>query len=246
MLVVADCYVGLAVMHWGDSESVLKTTIARVLERIGCQNPRLDNIRAVGFDLDGTLYSEESFVREAYREISRHLSGKHGLDQEILHDKLLGRWRQKGSRYPGIFTELLEEYGLRDSTAGELVQIYNDVDVELDASPHVLGFLQTLKNSGYGLFLVTDGNPERQARKVQALGLRTIFDMIVYTDILGKAAQKPSPLGFTRVMEHFACQPEHLLFIGDHQVDVQAAERAGVDGLKADFPLIEAAILEAS
>jgi len=65
------------------------------------------NLKAIGFDLDGTLYNEYDFVQQVYREIVRGLKLPAGEGAAVLKF-MEERWLEKGSSYPYIFQETLE------------------------------------------------------------------------------------------------------------------------------------------
>ena len=63
-------------------------------------NIKWNEVKAVGFDMDGTLYDEYEFISQVYSEINIRLIN----DLEVLRF-MEKRWLEKGSSYPFIFQE---------------------------------------------------------------------------------------------------------------------------------------------
>ena len=66
------------------------------------------NIKSVGFDIDGTLYDEFDFIDQVYEEISE-IFKDYVINIKEIKIKLLHIWLEKGSSYPYIFKEIVDE-----------------------------------------------------------------------------------------------------------------------------------------
>jgi putative hydrolase of the HAD superfamily len=89
--------------------------------------------------------------------------------------------------------------------------------------------------------LVTDGDPEIQRSKIDAL--RLAFDTIVFSDELGRAHRKPDPAPLQLALDRLGVSAERAVMVGDRPgTDVAAARAIGVRAVRvrtgeyADLP----------
>ena len=86
--------------------------------------------------------------------------------------------------------------------------------------------LDALRRRGLRLGLLTDNPPETQGRKVDASGLRSCFDAIVFSREAG--GEKPDVRGFARVAAALGIEPARLAMAGDNpHRDLAGAAEAG-------------------
>lgn len=138
------------------------------------------------FDLDDTLCKETDFLRSAFREIAESLTGTGGFEAENLFCEML----EMRSRGENVFENLSVRF---DVPVKNLLARYRaHFPAEMNLSPGVRGVLQTLKNRGAILGLITDGRSLTQRNKIRALGLSEFFadENIVISEEFG--SEKPS------------------------------------------------------
>jgi len=145
------------------------------------------------FDLDDTLYDESTFVASGFRTVAAHLADRFGVDKQetcsAMKTVLLTEGRGK------VFDRVLERYDLYSSQlVTELVNLYRSHLPEISLYPDVRPTFQTLRKCGIRLGIITDGLHVVQKRKVTALGLEELVDIIIYTDELGQDHWKPDLL----------------------------------------------------
>lgn len=179
-------------------------------------------VKAIGFDLDGTIYDDFYFISRVYREIAESAGGGPGRAGDIL-DFMVLRWLEKGSSYPFIFRETQEKYGLSLDFEEKALMVYRNNSPCLDLSPRIRFLLHHIKKDRKGLFLVTDGNKELQQKKVAALGIHDYFDLIIFTN----DRPKPDPVHKEKIMKEFSCTPEEVVYIGDRKIDKRFAKNCG-------------------
>jgi putative hydrolase of the HAD superfamily len=81
--------------------------------------------------------------------------------------------------------------------------------------------------------LVTDGDPEGQRAKLDALGLAAAFDAVVLSDELGRLWRKPEPRPFVLAASLVGVRPVDVVVIGDRpDKDVAGAQRAGMRAVR--------------
>lgn len=180
-------------------------------------------IKAIGFDLDGTLYKEVNFIEQVYREIVHQLNlpAKESL---LIFSFMLRRWLEKGSSYPCIFKETQDTFlEANFDFVNYALSIYRSFLPKLTLEPVIRKILQKMKDDGKSLFLVTDGNEKLQQNKIDALSIRDLFSLIIITG----SSPKPDSSHGEKILEALGCEPREVLFIGDRDIDRSFAVNCG-------------------
>ena len=159
----------------------------------------LDDIDAVIFDLDDTLYSEKEYVRSGYMKIA----------QRFEEPELAERMWQVFLRGGKAIDETVQE----DQRA-EALQIYRNQEPDIHFYPGVEDMIARIRGKKK-VGIITDGRPEGQWAKIRALNLNA--DEIIVTDELGGVEyRKPNPLAFQLMAERFAVAYNRMVYIGDN------------------------------
>lgn len=191
-----------------------------------------NQVKIVGFDLDGTLYDEFEFIHQVYIPISKHISNARGSDVVKIYNWMLRRWLEKGSSYSHIFTEALEICKVRSEISNEIVtdciKIYRNFKPRLYLSRRVVEILN-MCNLYFELFLVTDGSTKLQQAKIKSLGLNRWFkdENICVSGGHGSIPSKPSIVSLEKVDVLKSLSSYHeVLYFGDREIDEQFAINA--------------------
>lgn len=190
------------------------------------------DIKAVAFDLDGTLYDRYSTLRSIAYLLHRELRDWFPRD---LSAKELGRQLVKVDyryNYFGGWTAVAQR--LKD--AGVLLpQVDNRLlDGEVASRigraavpyPFTLDMLASLRSKGFQLGLLTNGNSRLQRAKLRCLGLENAFDCVLVSSEVG--ADKPDPRIFRLCAQAMDLEPGQMAYVGDNPMaDVQGAYNAG-------------------
>lgn len=137
----------------------------------------IDGLSAVVFDLDDTLYGEKEYIRSGYKAVARILPQV--ADAE---EKLWNAFEEKKQaidtvlKDAGIYSEELQE---------RCLTTYRNHEPDIHLYPGVTDMLKEIHERGLGIGIITDGRPEGQQRKIDALCLDTLVDTIIITDELG-------------------------------------------------------------
>lgn len=182
----------------------------------------INDLKAVIFDMDDTLYGEKEYVKSGYQTIAAELS-----QVEDAAEKL---WRLFEEKKPAI-DELLKMEGIEDPEIKEQclkAYRYQEPDIHLYAG--VKEMLERIRQRGLLLGLITDGRPEGQRAKIKALGLEELFDQIIITDEFGGTNfRKPNPLAFQTMQERMKVQYSQMCYVGDNiKKDFIAPQQLGM------------------
>jgi putative hydrolase of the HAD superfamily len=186
-------------------------------------------VKAVIFDLDNTLYDARQYFLGAFKSVSRYISSKYNIPERKVYKALDKIWRKKTSMYPYLFDDLLKFLHI-DQDSPEVVKAivknFNEYAGVLEPFPDAVPTLHTLKERGCKLGIITDGDVERQKRKIEKLQLVPFFDIIVYAKEL---ESKPSPAPFLAVLEKLGVKGVDSFYIGDNPlIDFQGAKEVGL------------------
>lgn len=187
----------------------------------------LQGLRAVLFDLDFTLYDHGAYVAGALRDVAGAVAASTGRDAEALEASLYEIWKRVGPVGPRLFDEWLAGQAILspDSVALCVERFRNHSPGSLSLYPGADALLRGLRARGVRTGIVTDGHAAMQRQKVRCLGLADRVDAIVYT--ADHDSPKPDPRGLLEACALLGVRPHDALYVGDAEVDVIAARRAG-------------------
>jgi len=168
------------------------------------------DLNAIIFDLDNTLYNEIQFIFGGFKAVARYLASKYGFDVNEIYKTLCLDFI-KGVRRKN-FDLLLERLGISEDIT-KLVSIYRNHELRLRPYKDVI-VLDILRKKGFRLGLLTDGYPEIQRRKIKTLSLHKFFDVILVTGELG--VKKPDIKPFKEILRKLNVQADKAMFVGDN------------------------------
>ena len=164
----------------------------------------INDVDAVIFDLDDTLYSEKEYVRSGYHKIAAYF-GKSELEEQMWSVFLSGEM---------AIDVVLKAHNLIEKKEEALkIYRYQKPDIHLyDGVADMIARIRNTKNVG----IITDGRPEGQRAKLDSLGV--LVDKIIITDELGGVQfRKPNQKAFQLMKESFNVKPERMVYIGDNK-----------------------------
>jgi len=184
------------------------------------------DIRALAFDLDGTLVDSAPGLAEAIdrtlKDLSLPVAGLErvstwiGNGADIMMSRALtfalGREPQPDEQH--------------DARALFDKHYADTVDAGSTLFPQVKQTLAALQATGLPLAIVTNKPTPFVAPLLQSLGIAEAFSLIIGGDDV--PVKKPHPAAIFLVLGTFGVLPDQLLFVGDSRNDIQAAQAAGV------------------
>lgn len=176
-------------------------------------------IKGVIFDLDDTLYSEKEYVKSGYKAVSDYLGG--GYEEKL--------WSYFVERKPAIDV-LLKALG-REEEKDKALSVYRSHKPDIHLYPGVAEMIEVLKARGVKVGIITDGRPEGQRKKLEALGLG-VDDVVVTDELGGVQFRKPCDIAFRIMMTRWRLNPAGIVYVGDNPVkDFQAPQQLGMRSL---------------
>lgn len=209
-------------------------------------------IRAVIFDLDGTLIQTEKLKAQAYALAAIELKPGFFTEQQafdIFRD-FVGGSREEVSK--GLLKQLdLEEAALSrmaEFGASEPWQVLtrlrlqkyeemiaDDNVLKQAAWEHNLALLQQVREMKCKLGLATMSHCQQAKRSLSALGLETAFEFIATREDVENP--KPDPEIYLLVAKALKVSPDSCLIVEDSIAGVKAAQAAGAKVLAVATPL---------
>jgi len=198
-------------------------------------------IKAIFFDLDGTLTDYEASVDYAMARLWERI--KHVCPLP-LEDFLSAQWEfledLEEREYRGeIPRKLLKDRGLRmeeffRSLEPALLDHLPDIGEQytclrrerIQLFPDTEATLAAL-SKGYALGVITEGTGPNQRGQIKKTGIGHYFEHVVISDEVG--LHKPEPAIFLKACEMASVRPEEAALIGDRvDWDILPAQKAGM------------------
>lgn len=183
-------------------------------------------LKLIAFDLDGTLYFNDTFIDKAYEKAIQRYERDYNkkipiptLD-EILH--------QIGNPIPVILKNLFHQLSQEeiDQVAPYLTEeTFNAVENKEGRVANGLEkVLQQLKKKGYFLAIASNGRKEYIDKVLEAHHLVSYFIPPVSLD--DKTRLKKSDI-LQHLLNQYRLTPQEMLMVGDRKSDVEAAKKVG-------------------
>jgi putative hydrolase of the HAD superfamily len=183
------------------------------------------SLRAVLFDLDDTLYPIAEFRRSGFRAVAAEVEAAWGLPRADA----LGVLNAAMTATPGRELQALAAHAGRPAhVVPSLVEVVRRHVPELRLPDLTRSVLRRMRTS-WRIAVVTNGRPDIQARKVRALGLEGLVDVVIYAAEHGSGAGKPDAAPFLAACRAVGVPRTVAVFVGDDPVcDIDGAHAAGL------------------
>lgn len=175
----------------------------------------MQNIKAVIFDIDGTLVNR----KEAFLRFCDYLIDKYAKDypyqgtREELMDKLVEIDANGYGGIKNVIPKLADVWKL-PHTIEEFMIERNEVFGKLTIPfPETFEVLNALKGR-YKLGVITNGYSNVQRDKITAIGIEDYFEDIIVSG--EEEFEKPDPRIFLKSLKNLGIKPEEAVYIGDY------------------------------
>lgn len=189
-------------------------------------------IKAVIFDLDGTLLNRDAsvkaFIESQYQRLYKwvnHIPKDKYITRFIELDNRGHVWKDK------VYQQLVVEFKITGLTWEDLLQDYvSQFQNSCVPFPNLISMLEKLKNNDLLLGMITNGKGQFQMDNIRALGVERYFETILISEWEGM--KKPDPRIFEKALEILKVLPSESIFVGDNpEKDVKAAQIVGMKGV---------------
>lgn len=208
-------------------------------------------IRAMIFDLDGTLVQTERLKARSYAQAAAKLCPQ-AIDEANVVDaykEVVGRSRKE------VATALMKRFDLEDAARQRMaefdvsrpwqayvqvrLQIYHDMlsDVEVlreNRWPHNVALLRTAREHCSKVGLATMSSCSQTQDVLRALKLRDQFDFVASVDDVEQG--KPHPDLYLLVADELDVSPQDCLVVEDSPSGVKAGVAAGMQVVAVSTP----------
>jgi len=180
------------------------------------------------FDLDDTLYDCTGSLVEASRRRASEAMVAAGLPLTTAQaDELQKELAESKGPYFLVFDEIARRYGMDREFIEKAYRAYNSDEVS-DIRPFddTIPALREMRTEGVRSFLMTTGIYDRQARKVELLGLAPHFDDVLINDMERGSLMVEC---FRHLMDKYRLRPDQVAVVGDRaQAELRTAKELGM------------------
>ena len=188
------------------------------IDKITDVERHLEGIEAIIFDLDDTLYPEKEYVKSGFKKIAEH------FEMPELESELWQSFERGGKPIDDVFNArgIIK---IKD----EALHVYRYQKPNIRLFDGAEEMLKRLRKS-YKTGIITDGRPEGQHAKIDALDLASKVDVIIITDELGGIEyRKPDLTAFILMQKKLGISFEKMVYVGDNpQKDFQGPKKLGM------------------
>jgi pyrophosphatase PpaX len=174
-------------------------------------------IKAVLFDIDGTLIDTTNLILSCYRHTFKIHSLKPKSDKEII----------------SLFGKPLEEcYGIHfpeknSKVLGETHLSFQEKNLHLCKSYEgAKETLKMLKEKGIKIAAVSARSKRTTKKSLEETGLIKYIDIVISREDVTHS--KPNPEALLLALKALKVSPKHAIMVGDTRVDVEAGKNAGI------------------
>ncbi|MCJ7449317.1 MAG: HAD family hydrolase [Bacteroidales bacterium] len=183
------------------------------------------------FDLDNTIYKEEDYLFQAYEAIAEKFAGiLPSCSKKALYATLKDLYLQQGR--DKLFDKFLNAICLDKSYLPDCLKILRSFKPgkPLKIDKKVKKILNSLKNQGKSIFILTNGNVDQQKNKIKHINWDGLDKKIGFV-FANEIEPKPSPAGVLHILKITGIERNRTIFIGDSEADKKCAQNSGISYL---------------
>lgn len=184
------------------------------------------DIHTVLLDMDGTLldlHFDNYFWRE---HVPLRFAEKHALPMDVARNTLMSHYQRK----EGTIDWYCVDYWTRE-LGMDIAQLKAEVDHLIAIHPHVIEFLDQMRQQNKFVCLVTNAHQKSLMLKLNKTALHNHLDRIICAHDFG--IPKENPTFWDRLHDSIAFDKEHSVLIDDSLPVLRSAQRFGIKYLLA-------------
>ncbi|MFH0817871.1 MAG: TIGR02253 family HAD-type hydrolase [Candidatus Micrarchaeota archaeon] len=173
--------------------------------------------KAIFFDIDNTLYDTSKFAERARRNAINSMREAGLVASEEAAYKVLRKVIEKRtSNYDKHFDEMIRSLGQKPTMQIIAAGIigYHNTKMSMLPFPEVKRVLLELRDSGYKLYIASEGESLKQWDKLIRLGLDHLFHDVFVTEEVGKRKSKEFYAAIARKLK---LNPSECIMVGDSE-----------------------------
>lgn len=186
----------------------------------------LSNIKAVVFDLEGTLLdrkkSREKFIEEQYERFHDYLVNIQAID---FKNKFIALDDDEDHDKPELYKAIIKDFHVDRLTWKDL---FHDFEMHFYryAFPYydTLYTLERLNQYNYITGVIANGKSKIKQYRLHALGIEHVINYMSTSQTVG--VRKPHPKIFEDILEKLDTKPEETMYVGDDPLNDVAPARA--------------------
>lgn len=188
-----------------------------------------DDLEAIVFDLDDTLYSEKEFVKGGLKEVATLFSNSKDAYQKM--------WKYFEEGYPAIDEFLNQEEKKSKITKEQCIKKFDEHKPMLELYNGLIPMFLRLRERKKKICLITDGRVLAQTNKINTLHIKEFFDEIIITDELAGngtvfAFRKPNTISFKIMKMRLGIPYSKMAYVGDNfKKDFIASNKLGMESI---------------
>ncbi|MCR5288566.1 MAG: HAD family hydrolase [Treponema sp.] len=192
------------------------------------------HIRTIIFDIDSTLYTNDTYARELIQAQLRHYAQLTNQPYPEIKQKVENyqkEWsKQHGGKILTLANTMLQLFGISIETSIDWRRTLFTPEAFLSKDDCLIKTVQTLRKR-YQLICVTN-NPVLPATKtLKAIGIDHLIPTVIGIDVCH--VSKPAPEPFLLAAEKTGAQPEECLSVGDrYDVDLALPLALGMGAIE--------------
>jgi len=186
-------------------------------------------LRAVAFDLDGTLVDSSNAVLDAVAAGVRDVTGRHGKALDVSRDVILGALGQPaGDYYRSILPAGLVHLAAEVQEAATALEVAAMQDGRDHLFPRVRETLDALRSRGFRLACISNAQLPYFRAALDHQGLAERFDHSECQEELPRGAKRPfKSTMLRRALVALEVDAADVVMVGDREEDIMSGLEVG-------------------